>query len=58
MAYAAYTRDSQYQERINLDEERDVRYWTERLCCTEDELRKAVIAAGLSVRSVQQLLSR
>ena len=58
MAYGAPNRDSDNQQRINLEEERDVRYWTDRLCCTEDELRKAVIVAGLSVRNVQQLLSR
>lgn len=44
--------------RINIDEDQDVRYWAERLCCTEEELRHAVITAGVSVMSVQQLLSR
>lgn len=58
MADGGYTRESENQQRINLDEEREIRYWTDRLCCTEDELRKAVIVAGVSVRSVQQLLSR
>ena len=45
-------------KRINIDREQDVRYWTERFCCTEEELRQAIIAAGISVRSVQQLFSR
>jgi hypothetical protein len=45
-------------KRINVDREQDVRYWAERLCCTEEELRQAVITAGASVMSVQQLLSR
>lgn len=45
-------------KRINIDREQDVRYWTERFCCTEEELRQAVISAGISVRSVQQLFSR
>jgi hypothetical protein len=45
-------------KRINLDREQDVRYWTERFCCTEEELRQAILAAGVSVRSVQQLFSR
>lgn len=45
-------------KRINIDHDQDVRYWAERLCCTEEELRQAVITAGVSVMSVQQLLSR
>lgn len=45
-------------KRINIEQDQDVRYWAERLCCTEEELRHAVIAAGVSVMSVQQLLSR
>ena len=45
-------------KRINIDREQDIRYWTDRFCCTEEELRQAVIAAGISVRSVQQLFSR
>ena len=45
-------------KRINIDRDQDVRYWAERLCCTEEELRHAVIVAGVSVINVQQLLSR
>lgn len=58
MADRSVSSQSKREPRINLDEEQDVRYWAERLCCTEDELRYATIVAGSSVRNVQQLLSR
>jgi len=58
MATGSFASQTDHDKRINIDEERDVRYWAERLCCTEEELRRATIVAGVSVISVQQLLSR
>jgi hypothetical protein len=58
MADGSSSSQAEQGRRINIDEERDVQYWAERLCCTEEELRRATIVAGVSVMSVQQLLSR
>ena len=41
-------RGGQDRTRINLDQEHEVRYWTEALGCTEEQLRDAVRRAGSS----------
>lgn len=58
MADVAFRNRTERAQRINIDEAQEVQYWAERLCCTEEELRQAVITAGVSVMSVQQLLCR
>jgi len=42
--------------RINMDQEHEVRYWTNELACTKEQLREAVKAAGTSVASVRSHL--
>lgn len=40
--------------RINLSENYEVRYWTEALGVSEEELRQAVHAAGSSAKAVRE----
>jgi len=44
--------------RINLSEDYEVRYWTEALGVSEDELRIAVQAAGSSTKAVREHLAK
>ncbi|ARP87178.1 DUF3606 domain-containing protein [Bordetella genomosp. 9] len=47
------------RSRINLEEDWEVRYWSETLGCTRDELRKAVQDAGTnSVDKVREFLKK
>lgn len=43
---------------IAVDDEVDLRAWTQRLQCTRDELRKAVEAAGNVAALVEEYLRR
>jgi Protein of unknown function (DUF3606) len=43
---------------INLNEDYEVRDWTQSLGCTEQELRDAVKAVGNSVEAVRYFLDR
>ena len=51
-------RSHQDQLRINVNEPHEVRYWTQRLGCTEEELRKAVARAGTVAADVRTALGR
>ena len=42
------------RSRISLEQEHEVRYWTEALDCTEEQLREAVAAVGNSADEVRQ----
>jgi hypothetical protein len=42
------------RSRISLEQEHEVRYWTETLGCTEEQLREAVAAVGNSADEVRQ----
>ncbi len=44
--------------RINPDQEHEVRYWSEKLGVSREELRKAVHAAGPMVKDLQRHLGR
>jgi hypothetical protein len=44
--------------RINVDQEHEVGYWSEKLGVSGEELRKAVQAAGPMVKDVQRHLNR
>lgn len=44
------------RSRINLNQEHEVRYWTQALDVTEDELRDAVRAVGSSASDVREYL--
>jgi hypothetical protein len=41
-------------QRIGLNEEREIRYWTQCLSCTEEELRRAVESVGMSAYDVKK----
>lgn len=43
--------------RISVEQDHEVRYWTQALDCTEEQLREAVAAVGPSVDEVRQHLT-
>lgn len=43
--------------RIDVDQERELRYWAEKFGVTQDEIRQAVKAAGPMVKDVRHRLS-
>src|SRR5690349_10675920 len=45
-------------QRINIDQDHELKYWSEKLGVSRDELRKAVRAAGPMVKDVQRHLHR
>ena len=44
--------------RINMEQDHEVKYWSEKFGISRDELRKAVQAAGPMASDVQRHLSR
>ena len=46
-------RSRQDQLRINVNEPHEIRYWTQRLGCSEQELRAAVASAGVMADDVR-----
>ena len=44
--------------RINMEQDHEVKYWSEKFGVSRDELRKAVQAAGPMAKDVQRHLSR
>ncbi|MET3665885.1 DUF3606 domain-containing protein [Caulobacter sp. 1776] len=51
-------RGAQDRSRISVGEEHEVRYWTEALGVSEDELKRAVEAVGNSADAVRAHLQR
>ena len=47
-------RGQQDRLRINLNQEHEVRYWSEKLGCTADELRRIVDEVGPMAADVEQ----
>lgn len=45
-------------QRINIDQDHELSYWSKELGVSRDELRSAVQQAGPMVRDVRQHLSR
>jgi hypothetical protein len=45
-------------ERINVDQDHEVRYWAEKFGLSSQQLREAVDAAGPMVKDVQRHLNR
>jgi hypothetical protein len=48
----------QDDQRINLDQDHEVNYWSKELGVSRDELRRAVEQAGPMVKAVRQHLNR
>ena len=44
--------------RVNVNEDYEVRYWTQTLGCTESQLRAAVKAVGVMVADVRAWLAK
>lgn len=51
-------RGAQDRARINVNEVHEVRYWTEALGVSEEKLREAVAAVGVSADAVRQYLGK
>lgn len=51
-------RSRQDQLQINVHEPHEIRYWTKRLGCSEQELRAAVARAGVMAEDVRAALGR
>jgi len=51
-------RSHQDQLMININEPHEVRYWTQRLGCSEQQLREAVAKAGAMAKDVRMVLGR
>jgi hypothetical protein len=49
-------RGSADRNRINMSQEHEVRYWTQALGVSEDELRRAVGEVGVSAQKVREHL--
>lgn len=49
-------RGPQDRARISLDQPHELRYWTERFGVSEQRLREAVAAAGVSAEAVERHL--
>ena len=45
------------RSKISLSQDYEVRYWTEKFGCSEDELRKAVARVGNSPEAVEKELT-
>lgn len=48
----------QDDQRINIDQDHELSYWSKELGVSREELRRAVEQAGPMVRSVRQHLNR
>ena len=51
-------RGQQDRSRINVHEEHEVRYWTEALGVTREELERAVEQVGVSASAVREHLGK
>ena len=58
MADNKAVRGGQDARRINVNQEHEVRYWTEALSVSADELKKAVAAVGDRADDVRRHLKR
>ena len=56
MADDTSNRGAQDRARINVNEDHEIRYWTQALGVTQEQLREAVAAVGVSVDAVRQHL--
>jgi len=54
MADDPSNRGQQDRQRINVNQEHEVRYWTEKLGCSADELRQIVAEVGPMAEAVEQ----
>lgn len=50
-------RGGQDRSRINMNEDYEVRYWTEKFGCSREQLQEAVDQVGSQVDRVEEFLS-
>jgi len=48
----------QDSSRININEDYELKYWTKKFGCTEQQLRSAIEKVGVSAKSVETELKR
>jgi len=58
MADDTKQRHGQDRNRIDLDQDYELRYWTRELGVTEEELKQAVRAAGTQIDTVRRYLDK
>jgi hypothetical protein len=58
MADSPDNRGGQDRTRININQEHEVRYWTEKFRVTEEQLRQAVQRVGVMVEDVEKELKQ
>jgi hypothetical protein len=58
MADDLKNRGAQDRSRISLSEDHEVRYWTEHLNCTRQQLEGAIAAVGNSADKVREYLRK
>lgn len=58
MADDLKNRGQQDRDRVAMSEDHEVRYWTEALGVTKDELQRAVDAVGNSAAKVREFLKK
>lgn len=58
MADDTTNRGQQDRLRVNINEEHEVRYWTERFGCSRDELAMAVKKVGVMAADVEKALKK
>ena len=58
MADDTKQRHGQDRNRIDLDQDYELRYWTRELGVTEQELKQAVRAAGTQIETVRRYLDK
>ncbi|MEH2511249.1 Mg2+ and Co2+ transporter CorA [Nitrobacteraceae bacterium AZCC 1564] len=46
------------RSKVNVNEPYEVRYWMDRLRCTEEELKNAVRAVGVNVSAVEDFIEK
>jgi hypothetical protein len=51
-------RGAQDRARINVNEDHEIRYWTQALGVSEEKLREAVAAVGVGADAVRQHLGK
>lgn len=51
-------RGAQDRARINVNEDHEIRYWAQALGVSEQQLREAVAAVGVSAEAVRQHLGK
>lgn len=51
-------RGPQDSKRVNVNEDYEVQYWTEKFGCSKEQLKKAVEAVGVMAERVEEYLKK